>query len=400
MCGCSTASNIHDDHTVEMKFKEPPLGLLYELTYTRPVRYLSPTSVAADGSYRIPIGTGPWRQVAGRQRRERLRASSTDYWGEKPQFERLELKVLPDSRSRMAALRAGEIDVTGGDFFAPITATEAETLKDAGIRGRRRARASPCSWASIRTAPRRSPTSKVRKAISMGFDRAAIAQVLYQGSRRAGGQHVPAVACRCRARSSRSTNATSDAARALLEEAGWTGEGIREKDGKPLSLELVVSEEQIAGSRSMAEVMQAQLGEIGVDLKIRSVDHASRHSDIPARKYDLAFFLTFGAPYEPFGTMVGYLVSTYDNGVDGKLVVDPGTPRSADEDGHDRLRTRRTRRRRCRRSSTGCTQKRRSLPMLYSPSIWAHTDRVDGFQAPVTEYDTPYEGLHVETGLR
>jgi nickel transport system substrate-binding protein len=186
------------------------------------------------------------------------------------------------------------------------------------------------------------------------------------------------------------------AARALLDEAGWKGDGIREKDGNRLAVELVISEEQIAGSRSMAEVMQAQLSEIGVELTIRSVDHASRHSDIPARKYDLAFFLTFGAPYEPFGTMIGYLDSTYDNGVDGKVVVDPkdldplmkkaassneAEVQAALQEVFDWL-----------------YENTAFAPMLYTPTIWAHTNRVDGFAAPATEYDTPFEGLHVVHG--
>ena len=111
----SDGLNVIDEHTVEMKFKERPLSLLYELTYTRPTRYLSPKSVAADGSYQAPVGTGPWKQISADN------AASTfevfdGYWGEKPKFQKLELKVLPDSRSRMAALRAG--DPLGGHLMS------------------------------------------------------------------------------------------------------------------------------------------------------------------------------------------------------------------------------------------------------------------------------------------
>jgi nickel transport system substrate-binding protein len=385
--------NIIDEHTVEMKFKERPLSLLYELTYTRPTRYLSPKSVAADGSYQAPVGTGPWKQVSADNAGSSFEAFD-GYWGEKPKFQKLELKVLPDSRSRMAALRAGEIDVTGGDFFAPITAPEAKTLMDAGIK------VDVSSGIAMLMAfnPDRAPAladKKVRKAISLGFDRNAIAQVLYKGlAVPAGSMFPPSVPLSGKQFPADVRDVA--AAKALLDQAGWKGDGIREKDGKKLSIELVVSEEQIAGSRSMAEVMQAQLSEIGIELAIRSVDHASRHSDIPARKYDLAFFLTFGAPYEPFGTMIGYLDSTYDNGVDGKVVVDPtnldplmkkaassneAEVQAALQDVFDWLH-----------------ENTAFAPMLYTPSIWAHTDRIDGFSPPATEYDTPFEGLHVEHG--
>jgi nickel transport system substrate-binding protein len=292
----------------------------------------------------------------------------------------------------MAALRAGEIDVTGGDFFAAITAPEAKTLMDAGIK----VEVSSGMAMLMGFNPDRAPAladKRVRKAISTGFDRKAIAEVLYKGlATPAGSMFPPSVPLSGKQFPVDVRDVA--AARALLDEAGWKGDGIREKDGKRLSVELVISEEQIAGSRSMAEVMQAQLGEIGVELKIRSVDHASRHSDIPARKYDLAFFLTFGAPYEPFGTMIGYLDSTYDNGVDGKVVVDPKNldplMKKAASSNEAEVQVA------LQAVFDWLYENTAFAPMLYTPSIWAHTGRVDGFAAPPTEYDTPFEGLHVE----
>lgn len=384
-----TAYNVIDDHTVELKFKEPVLGLLNELSYVRPTRFLSPKAVDASGNYQKPVGTGPWiEESAGNDGSVFTRFDG--YWGEKPSFSRLEVKVLPDSRSRMAALRAGDIDLTGGDFLAPIKATEAATLADAGIQ----VVVEPGSTAVVAGFnPQRNAAladRKVREAINIGFDREAICKVLFKGLATPAGNLFP---------DSIPLNGKRfpvpvrdvEKAKALLEEAGWVGEGVRQKDGKPLQVELIVSEEQLAGSRSLAEIMQAQLGEAGIGLTIRSVDHASRHSDVPARNYDMALFSTFGAPYEPFGTIFGLLLSTFDNGVDGKLVVDPGhldplvlAVQTASEANapaayqavYDWMHA-----------------ETAFLPLFYNPSIWAHTERVKGFKAPSTEYDMPYEGL-------
>ncbi len=115
------------------------------------------------------------------------------YWGDKPGFARLELVVLPDSRSRMAALRAGEIDIIGGDYFAPITANEAATLKEPGMG----VEISSGIAMLLGFNPDRNVTladKRVRRAISLGFDRAAIASVLYQGlSQPAGSMFPPSV---------------------------------------------------------------------------------------------------------------------------------------------------------------------------------------------------------------
>lgn len=383
------AKKIIDDHTIEIEFKEPVLGLFYELSFVRPSRFLSPKAVDKDGNYQKPIGTGPWiEEKAGNDGSSFRRFDG--YWGDKPSFEKLELKVLPDSRSRMAALRAGEIDLTGGDFLAPLTANEAMTLKNAGI---------PVTVETGTTTivlgfnPQRNEALndvRVRKAINVGFDRAAIAQVLYQGLAQPAGnlyaETIPMAGKRFDV-----PGRDVAGAKALLEEAGWKGDAIREKDGKPLAVEIVASEEQIAGSRAVAEVMQAQLKEIGVDLTIRSIDHASRHSDIPARKYDMAFFLTFGAPYEPFGSIIGLFLSTYDNGVDGKLYVDPknldplvtAVMQASEADIQAKLQN----------VYDWLHDEAAIAPLLYVPSMWAHSPRVKGFQPPATEYDLPYEGI-------
>lgn len=380
---------VHGEHDVEVRFKEPPLGLLFEFTYSRPVRFLSPASVAADGSYQNPVGTGPWIQVEANDSHSLFRRFD-GYWGDAPAFEQLEMVVLPDSRTRMSALRAGEIDVTGGDFLAPITATEARSMIDAGLK----VSIEPGSTTIILGFnPGRNPAlgdPAVRHAINIGFDRAAIAQVLYRGFATPAGslfsQAVP-----LSGKQVVPLTRDIEQAKALLEEAGWTGEGIRSKDGQPLSIELVVSEEQIVGSKSMAETIQAQLAEAGIGIVIRSVDHASRHSDIPARNFDMAFFLSFGAPYEPFGTVIGLLLSTYDNGVDGKLYLDPegldplvlAAMAASEADSQAALQA----------VYDWLETNYATAPLLYAPSIWAVSDRVATFEPPATEYDTPFEGL-------
>lgn len=383
---------IVDPYTVEISFKEAPLGLLFELSYVRPVRFLSPNAVSEDGAYKAPIGTGPWKYLSF-SNAETVFERYTDYWGEKPSFEHLEMKVLPDSRNRMAALRAGEIDITGGDFLAPINASEAKTLKEAGID----VQISPGSTTMILGFnPDRSEAladSRVRKAISLGFDRQAVSQVLFSGfADPAGSMFIGSVPLA--GKQFDADQRDVETAKSLLEEAGWTGSPVRKKDGEPLSIELVVSEEQIIGSRSVAEVMQAQLKEIGIDLTIRSVDHASRHSDIPARKYDLAFFLTFGAPYDPYGTMISYFLSTYDNGVDGKLYVDIesldplllSAMNAPIGKGEETLQA----------VYDWLNENTAIAPVLFLPSIWAYNERIEQFEPPATEYDTPFEGISVK----
>lgn len=382
-------ATVIDDHHIDISFKEPVLGLLQELAYVRPGRFLSPQSVAADGSYQSPIGTGPWVQVST-DNTGSLFERFEGYWGDKPKISKIQLKVLPDSRGRMAALRAGDIDLMGGTFVSPITAIEAQTLQQAGID----VVVEPGSTTMIMAFnPDRAPALKdanVRKAIDIGIDRAAISKVLYRGLA-ATSANLFAEAVPLSGKRYEIPVLDVEGAKALLDQAGWVGSPVRQKDGVPLALEIVVSEEQIPGSRSVAEVMQAELQEIGIELTIRSVDHASRHSDIPERKFDLAFFQTYGAPYEPFATIVGLFLSTYDNGVDGKLFVDAehldplvvATMSATDTNMEANVQ----------KVYDWLHDNTAIAPLLYVPGIWAHSKRVEGFKGPATEYDMPYENI-------
>jgi len=385
------AVEIIDEHHLDINFKEPVVGLLHELSYTRPSRFVSPKAIDADGNQIEPIGTGPWRQVSADDT-ESVFERFDDYWGEKPAYERLEAKVIPESRSRVAALRSGDLDVIGGFWIAPLSPVEAKQLDDAGFG----VSVDPGNVTLVMGFnPTRNEALKdlrVRRALSIGIDRQAIADAFYLGYARPAGS-LFSDALPLSGKQFEAPKRDVAAATALLEEAGWTGEGVRQKDGAPLTVEMVVSPDAVPGLRIMSEVMQAQLKEVGFDIVIRSVDHASKHTDMLEQDYDVGFFLTYGAPFEPFGTIVGLFLSTFANDVEGKLVTDAenldplinaamsATPENAEAE--------------IQKFYDWLHDNEAIAPILFVPSIWGFAKRVSGFTNPVTEYDMPYENIQL-----
>ena len=117
---------------ITVKLKRPvPAGLL-ELTIVRPVRFLSPKAVDANGKQTAPIGTGPWI-VESYDSAGTVLVRNDNYWGEKPSFSRMELKVVPDELARANGLRSGDLDVIGGDWVAPLSPRRASALKGEGM---------------------------------------------------------------------------------------------------------------------------------------------------------------------------------------------------------------------------------------------------------------------------
>jgi nickel transport system substrate-binding protein len=378
-----------DDFTITIALKAPAPPALIELSTIQPMRFLSPASADADGNYVNPIGTGRWIIESSDANGTEL-VRNDAYWGEKPGHDRLSIPVIPEGRSRVAAMQAGELDMMGGSFAAKITPQEAETLSK--VPGITVITDTGTDTIVLAFNPNREITKDVgvRNAISLCLDRAAIAQVVMNGyADPTMNLYPPSVAYSGK----RETVLPRDveAAKALLEAAGWAGDGIRQKDGVELALELVISEDAVPGSRSLGEVIQSQLGEAGIAVSIRQVDHVTRHDDIPKMIYDMSIFITTGAPYDPHGSMTVYFISTFVSGTDGKMFMDAENldplitaALSADEAGREAG---------YQAIYDWLAANHAICPIYHAKRIWAHTDKVSNFVFPTTEYEMPDKGI-------
>ncbi len=201
---------------------------------------------------------------------------------------------MPDPRSRVDALRSDGLDVTGGALTAPLSPQEAITLASAGFEVTK-GQGTDTMVLGFNPAREIFQDPRVRQAISLCIDRAAICEKLLFGYAQPTENLFPSVIPYSGKRFPVRPRDV-EKAKSLLEEAGWVGDGTRQRNGSPLSIELVISEEAAPGSRALGEVIQAELNEAGIDLKLKLVDHISKHNDIPNGLYDMTIFITNGAP--------------------------------------------------------------------------------------------------------
>jgi nickel transport system substrate-binding protein len=181
------------------------------------------------------------------------------------------------------------------------------------------------------------------------------------------------------------------AAQAALTAGGWAGDGAGwTKDGTALEIAFLVSEESFPGSRRIAEMIQGMLMEVGVKTNIETVDNATMHDRRPKFDYDLTFFGTYGAPYDPHGSLGASFVTASDTGPDGKIYVHPDLDvlvATALETGGD--------------AREGAMQavydwlrdNTASCPLVVTQRLWAVHPRVAGFTLPATDYDLPFKGI-------
>jgi nickel transport system substrate-binding protein len=368
---------------ITVKLKQAVPAALLELTIVRPVRFLSPKAAAGQ-----PIGTGPWI-VEKYSSTETILVRNDKYWGEKPSFARMELKVVPDELARANALRAGELDVIGGDWVAALSPRRAKALASDGMT----IVAQPGTATTILGFSPKSmlmQDKSVRQAIFLGVDRQAIATVLFEGYADPTIEIFPTTVPNAGARKPIPARDVA-AAQAALTAAGWSGGGGGwTKDGKALEIDFLVSEESFPGSRRIAEIIQGMLTEVGLKVNISSVDNATMHDRRPKFQYDLTFFGTYGAPYDPHGSLGASFVTASDTGPDGKIYIsdalDPLVAKALETGGDAREAAMQAVYDWLHDNVAAC-------PLVVTQRLWAVNPKVKGFTLPATDYDLPYKGI-------
>lgn len=119
-----------DPFTVKVTYTDAAYPIPLEQSYPRPNRFLSPGSLAEDGTFQTPIGTGPWMLENYEKDVEFTLVPNPYYWGEKPKIDRLRFKVITDAQARVLALQSGEVDLIGGDLMGKISMESLNELKE------------------------------------------------------------------------------------------------------------------------------------------------------------------------------------------------------------------------------------------------------------------------------
>ncbi len=108
-----------------MKFDLPapttPVWLAFLGSFMVPKAYME--KVGLEGFIAKPIGTGPYKLVEYQMNGRIVLERNDDYWGPKPKLRRVVIEIIKDPSARVAAIQAGDVDLTVG-----VPVREAERL--------------------------------------------------------------------------------------------------------------------------------------------------------------------------------------------------------------------------------------------------------------------------------
>ncbi len=291
-----------DEHTVRMLLKEPYYPLLQDLALVRPLRYLSPSGFPADGDtakgMKAPIGTGPWVLKDIKLGEYDVFVRNEKYWGPKPKIEKIVVKVIPDPNTRAVAFETCELDLIYGDGQISL---------DTFNRFRNDKRyttlvSQPLSTRTVAMNSNRGFTRElaVRRAIEHSVNKEAIIKGVFLDTEIKADTLYPKNIPYCGIDLLPFAYDQAEAGR-ILDEAGWKlagGEKFRTRNGEILAVDLCFVGND-AVQKSVAEVLQADLGKVGIKANLLGEEKDSYYKRQKAGEFDLIFNDTWGPPYDP-----------------------------------------------------------------------------------------------------
>lgn len=211
--------------------------------------------------------------------REMILEKFSQYWQGMPPLETVVVKFVPDAQTRILAVQSGEADIA---LYAPAEAKRILANKsNAFFKASEAAAGGPRLWFNTK----RSPFADVelRRAVAFGIKYESLANEVFDSVFQVADGFYPPV-YKFAVQNQKTDLAE---ARRILDEAGWTlnQNNLREKNGTILSAVLLTYPQQ-PDWVTLATAIQANLRDIGFDIKIRQVDDIN--AALKAGDWDLA----------------------------------------------------------------------------------------------------------------
>ena len=282
-----------DPYTVEYELEEPFSELLLQLTmFTNVIHNKeSVETLGKDYGIKGADGTGPWCFASWQPRTEiALKRHDAYKWGPSMyqnkgpvKFEKLVIKIVPEDSSRVAAMMAGQFDIT--HMFPAQFITQAKSAPMLTV-----TEAKPnfqLLYYGFKATRPMVADKRVREAMSIAINRAEIAKAILLGNADPAFTIVDKDALDHDPKTAGIIKEDVERARRLLDDAGWKvgADGVREKDGIKLAPKVYFTAN--ANSAKVADAIQGYLRKIGVDWRLNPWDSTISPVKMAEQDYEI-----------------------------------------------------------------------------------------------------------------
>lgn len=258
-----------DLYTVIIKTKEPSGSLLYHLTHISASIISEEYTENTKDSHLKPNGTGAFVFNEWLVGNKVVLKKNENYFKGNPTIDIIEVRGIPEENSRVIGLETGEVHIA-----TEIEGIGRNVLKNNSMVNLKELSSLNGLYLGMNTEHGPLTDIKVRKAIAMAIDRDAIIDFFLMGSvEKANSFLAPGVF------------GYSKTTRAYDYNKEYAKKLIQESEYKNITLTLTTNNNELR--RQMCEIIQAQLNEIGIDLKVEILEWGTFLSHTGQGKTDM-----------------------------------------------------------------------------------------------------------------
>jgi peptide/nickel transport system substrate-binding protein len=270
--------SVVDADTIDINLSTPDPALEYFLSQAAGLMG-SPKALGTEGIKTEPVGSGPYvmDKAASVKDSQTVFTARKDYWNKDLQkYQRLTFKILTDLTARTNALVSGQVDAT---ILDPKNGKQAEGAK-------MKLAANEVDWQGLLLLDRdgaKNPALanvKVRQAINYAFDRKTILDQVMLGQGTPTSQPFGKASGAWTEELENYYSYDPAKAKQLLKEAGY-------ENGVTLEIP------SVPGFETQISVIQQQLADVGITLKLGAALTNTFTSDVAAQKFTTMYFSLF-----------------------------------------------------------------------------------------------------------
>ena len=265
-----------DDDTVVFSLPAPAPNLLSNLGAYKGLAIVQQANVESGDIQTAPIGTGPFKVGAWNLGDSVELVRNDGYWGGAPSLDGVTYRFVPDPTVALTNLQAGE-----AHWSDNLPAQQVNNLKDSGDIVVESAPSNDYYYFAQNQAREPYSDPRVRQALAWAIDRDAIVQAALFGNATVNQNAIPETSGWYSDYAPYTRDL--DKAKALLEEAGV--------EDLQIDLMVVSSDSQ---SVTAAQVIAANLAEIGVTVNIRQLDSTTWIAEQGEGNFDIYLWAWIG----------------------------------------------------------------------------------------------------------
>ncbi|MBM7872205.1 peptide/nickel transport system substrate-binding protein [Clostridium pascui] len=262
---------IPNDYTISFKTKVPAAGFLSGLSHTGGSILSEKAVTAAGEKYAMnPVGTGPFKFVSWTKGDRVELERFNDFYGEKPKFSKMTIRVIPEPTNRAIELESGGVDIA-----YEISSNDIKRIEENEKLQITRVIDNSTQYLGFNNQKKPFNDVKVRQAISYALNTKTIVESAWRGvGKVAVGPIGPNV--RYSDKSLQAHEYNVQKAKELLKEAGY-------EKGFKTSIWTNEKKERV----DMATIMQSQLKEVGIEAEIKILEWGAYLDGLSKGEHDM-----------------------------------------------------------------------------------------------------------------